>query len=153
MTVWRKAVSQFEVGATLKECIEIFLNTELVQKAPQEPSPIDSLVQRIYPPIYERVPENRDKTTFDYIRMTVGLPRYQFHSWNALQEEVKKYRREIYQRALQRLESDRQFKSYGVPINFLRVSDVILRRDFAMEIIFELKGQEVNPLPDWKEGQ
>lgn len=74
MTVWRKAVSQFEVGATLKECIEIFLNTELVQKAPQEPSPIDSLVQRIYPPIYERVPENRDKTTFDYIRMTVGLP-------------------------------------------------------------------------------
>ena len=85
--------------------------------------------------------------------MTVGLPRYQFHSWNALQDEVKKYRREIYQRALQRLESDRQFKSYGVPINFLRVSDVILRRDFAMEIIFELKGQEVNPLPDWKEGQ
>lgn len=153
ITVWRKAVSRFEVGATLKECIELFLNTGLVQKGPQESSPIDSLVQRIYPPIYERVPENRDKTTFDYIRMTVGLPRYQFHSWKALQDEVKKYRREIYQQVLQRLESDRQFKNYGVPINFLKVSDVILRRDFAMEIIFELKGQEVKPLSDRKESQ
>ena len=32
--VWRKAVSRFEAGMTLKECIEIFLKTELARPAP-----------------------------------------------------------------------------------------------------------------------
>ena len=52
---------------------------------------------------------------------------------------MEKYRREIYQRVIQRLEEDRQFKKYGVPINFLKLSDVTLFRDFSMEFIFELK--------------
>lgn len=63
MNVWHKAVSQFEIGTTLKECIEIFLKTELVHSAPQELSSIDRLIQYISPPIYERVPENKDETT------------------------------------------------------------------------------------------
>ena len=33
----------------------------------------------------------------------------------------------------------RQDTKYGIPMNFLKVSDVILRRDFSMEFIFELK--------------
>lgn len=148
MNVWLKAASQFKVGATLEECIETFLKTELVHRVPKEPSSIDRLVQYISPPIYERVPENQDEATFDYIRMTVGLPRYRFNSWKALQDEVEKHRREIYRKVLQKLESDRQFKSCGVPINFLKLTDAILRRDFAIEFIFELKGQEDNPLPD-----
>lgn len=141
MRVWIKAVSSFEVGATLKECIEIFLRTELVYKVPQESSPLDRLVQYISPPVYERAPENKDDDddVFDYIRMTVGLPRYQFNSWEDLKAEVKKYQREIYQQVVHRLTDDRQFKRYGVPLNFLKLSDVILRHDFALEFIFELK--------------
>lgn len=139
MNVWRKAVSQFEVGMTLQECISAFLKTELVHRIPQELSHVDRLVQSIAPPAYERVPGNNNKTTFDHIRMTVGLPRYQFNSWEALLNEVKKHQRGIYQRVAQRLEKDRQFKKYGIPMNFLKVSDVILRRDFSMEFIFELK--------------
>ncbi len=138
MRVWRKAVSKFQIGMTLNECINIFLKTELEQGAPQELSPVDRLVQYIAPPIFERVPENGNEATFDHIRMNVGLPSYQF-SWKALQDEVKKYQREICQRVLQRLECDRHFKRYGVPINFLKVSDIILRRDFSIEFIFELK--------------
>lgn len=153
MNVWVKAASQFKVGATLEECVEIFLKTELVHRVPKEPSSIDRLAQYISPPIYERVPENQDEATFDYIRMTVGLPRYRFNSWKALQDEVEKHQREIYRKVLQKLESDRQFKSYGVPINFLKLTDAILRRDFAIEFIFELKGQEDSPLPDLIEGQ
>lgn len=71
--------------------------------------------------------------------MIVGLPRYQFYSWEALQNEVKKYQREIYQQVIQRLEKDRQFKKYGVPVNFLKISNVTLLRDFSLEFIFELK--------------
>ena len=36
MNLWRKAVSQFEVGMTLSECIGIFLKTELAHGVPQD---------------------------------------------------------------------------------------------------------------------
>lgn len=140
--VWRKATSQFEVGMTLRECISIFLQTELAHSPPQELVPIDRLIQHIAPPIYERVPGNDNKATFDHIHMTVGLPRYRFNSWKDLKDEIKKYQREIYQRVIQKLKQDCQFKRYGVPINFLKLSDVILRRDFSMEFIFELRESE-----------
>ena len=100
---------------------------------------MDRLAQAIAPPVFEHVPGNNDESTFDRIRVTVGLPRYHFDSWKALQKEVKKYQPEIYRRVLQRLEQDRQFKRYGVPLNFLKLSNAILLRDFSMEYIFELK--------------
>lgn len=143
MNVWRKAVSQFEVGMTLEECIGHFLRTELVHRVSQKLSPVDRLVQYISPPMYERVPENMDESTFDRIRITVGLPRYQFDSWEAVRNEVEKHQVEIRQRVIQKLENERQFKKYGVPINFLKLSDVILLRNFSIEFIFELKEQEI----------
>lgn len=45
MRVWRKAVSQFETGMTLTECIGIFLETKLVCGGQQDISPVDQLVQ------------------------------------------------------------------------------------------------------------
>lgn len=144
MNVWIKAATQFEVGMTLKECVGIFLKTELTHNVPQELSPLDQLIQYIAPPVYERVPGNDNKKTFDRIRVTVGLPRYQFNSWGALQGEVKKYQHEIYQRVVQKLETDYQFKRYGVPLNFLKLSDAILLRDFSLEFIFELKEQQID---------
>lgn len=140
INVWRTAVLQFEVGMTLNECIGIFLRTELAHNVPQEPSPIDRLVQYIAPPVFERAPENSNESTFDYIRITVGLPRYQFNSWGDLKNEVKKYQHEIYERVVQKLENDSQFKKYGVPINHLRLSSVMLLRDFSVEFIFESEG-------------
>lgn len=137
--VWIKAAPRFEVGMSLKECVGIFIETELAHRAPQELSPLDQLIQYIARPVYERVPGNDNVKTFDRIRITVGLPRYQFNSWEALQSEVKKYQHEIYQRVIQRMETNRSFKRYGVPINFLEISNVTLLRDFSLEFIFELK--------------
>ena len=147
LLVWRKSVSQFEVGMTLNECISIFLKTELVRGVPQGQSPLERLVQYISPPVYERVPGNQDETTFDRIRITVGLPCSKFDSQEALQDEVEKYQGEIQQQVIQKLKNDRQFKRYGVPINFIKLSNVILLRDFSIEFIFELKGQ-CDPSPD-----
>ena len=39
MNLWRKAVSQFEVGMTLRECIHIFLKTELGRGVPKTQLP------------------------------------------------------------------------------------------------------------------
>ena len=37
------------------------------------------------------------------------------------------------------MEKDRQFKKYGISINCLKISDVMLLRDFSVEMILELK--------------
>lgn len=141
MRVWFKAASQFKVGMTLEECVYIFLETKIVRHAPQEQSPFDRLVQIIGRPEYERVPENQDDSTFDRIRVTVGLSRYLYPSWEDLRSEVKKYLHEIYQRSLQRIAADRRFKRYGVPINFIKLSNATLLRNFSIELIFELKSR------------
>ena len=138
--LWRKAVSRFEVGATLTECVRIFMATELVHHVRREPSPVERLVQYISPPVYERFPENKNESTFDRIRLTVGLPTYQYGSWEALQNEVKKYKPDIYRLVIQKLKKDRQFQRF-VPINFLKLSNVSLLHDFSLEFIFELKEQ------------
>ena len=41
-----------------------------------------------------------------------------------------------------KLENDRRFKRYGVTINFLKLSDVILLRNYSLEFIFELREEE-----------
>ena len=43
MNVWSKAVSRFETGMTLKECIIIFLQTDLAHNVPHEQAPISCL--------------------------------------------------------------------------------------------------------------
>lgn len=140
--VWFKAISRFEVGMSLDECIRVFMATRLTFHAKKDPSPIERLVQNIPAPVYEHFPENKNKNTFDYVRMAVGLSRYQYETWEDLRAAVKKYRRKIYKRVFQKLDESFQHNRYGVPISFLKLSDVTLRRDYTMEFIFELKLQE-----------
>lgn len=142
--VWIKATTHFKPGMSLMECIGVFLETKIEARPPRKPSPIDQLVQGISPPVFEREPENETPATFDRIRISVGLPRYHFPSWEVLRSEVKKHRHEIYRLVLDKLKNDRRFKRYGVPINFLKLSDVTLRRNYSLEFLFELK-EEKNP--------
>lgn len=138
--VWTKAATHFMPGMSLRECIGVFLETKIELRPPRELSPLEQLVQEIYPPVFEREPENETPATFDRIRVSVGLPRYHFPSWEVLRSEVKIHRHEIYRLVLDKLENDRRFKRYGVPINFLKLSDVTLLRNYSLEFIFELKG-------------
>ena len=40
---------------------------------------------------------------------------------------------------LGKIETDYRFIKYGIPINTLRLSEIVLRNDYALEYIFELK--------------
>jgi len=137
--VWSKAMKQFRTGMTLTECIRIFLDTKLEMKPDVELPFIDRLIQRIEAPLFERIPENHNEATFDRIRVFVGLPRYMFDSWYELRDAVLKNRAEIDRRVIRRIEEDRQFKKFELPINFIKLSDVTLLRDHTLEYIFELK--------------
>lgn len=139
MTVWAKAAKQFEFGMSLTDCIKIFLNTQLRQEPKEERSYIDRMVQYVHSPEYERVPENLNENTFDRIRVVVGLPRFMFQSWDELRAAVRENRKEIDRRVLQKIADDRRFKKFGVTVNVLRLSEVLLRRNYSLEYIFELK--------------
>lgn len=142
MNVWAKASTQFKLGMTLNECIAIFLETSLETKPVEDLRYIDRLIQHIYPPEYERVPENTNENTFDRIRVSVGLPRFMFQNWDELRAAVRENRKEIDSRVLQRIENDRQFQKYKVPINIIKLSEVLLRKNYSIEYIFELKDQK-----------
>ncbi len=46
---------------------------------------------------------------------------------------------------LQKVEKDRRFKKYGIPVNFLKIDSATLLRDFSIEIVLELKIREDLP--------
>lgn len=139
MTVWAKAVKQFEFGMSLNDCIKIFLNTQLRQEPKEELSYIDRLIQYVHSPEYERVPENTNENTFDRIRVVVGLPQSMFQSWEELGTAIRENRKEIDRRVLQKIADDRRFKKFGVTTNVIRLSEVLLRKNYSLEYIFELK--------------
>ena len=139
MNVWAKASKQFKLGMTLTECIAIFLETSLEPKPLEDLPYIDRLIQYIHPPEYERVPENLNEATFDRIRVSVGLPRFMFQTWDDLRAAVRENRKEIDRRVLQKIEEDRQFQRFKVPMNFIKLTEVLLSKDYSIEYIFELK--------------
>lgn len=120
-------------------CVRIYINTELVNQRGVDWPFIDRLVQSIEKPSYEREPWNQNKKTFDRIRVTVNLPRYMFETWDELKQAVKDNRQEINQKVLTKIETDRSFKKFGLPVNVLQLSDVVLCRNYTLEYIFELK--------------
>lgn len=140
MNVWAKASTQFKLGMTLNECIAIFLETSLEPKPVEDLHYIDRLIQYVHLPEYERVPENTNENTFDRIRVVVGLPQSMFQSWDELRAAVRENRKEIDRRVLRRIADDRRFKKFGVTTNVLRLSEVLLRKNYSLEYIFELKG-------------
>lgn len=142
MNVWIKATTQFKPGMALVDCIQIFLDTDLKPTSATTLPFIDRLIQRIYPPEYERIPENTNAATFDRIRVLVGLPSTMFRTWDELQIAVKENRREIDRRVIKKIENDKQFQKFHIPLNFLKLSTVLLRKDYSLEYIFELKDLE-----------
>ena len=136
--VWWEAVDNFQVGMKLEDCVRIYINTELICHRGADWPFIDRLVQNIVA-CYEREPFNKNTKTFDRIRVSVNLGRYLFETWDELKQAVKAHRSEIDKKVLEKIENDRRFRKYNVPINVLSLSDLVLRRDYTLEYIFELK--------------
>ena len=101
----------------------------------------------------ERNPENKNKGSFDRIRINCGLVR-SVDSFNELNDEkinnvktlkgkqkayIEQNWIEISQMILYNLQTSKKFSKYGIPINFLRMTSCKLNNNSTLEIIFELK--------------
>lgn len=84
----------------------------------------------------EREPENKDKSTFDFVRV--------YASTKAISLEEKRqilstYKREILRLILTKIKRSPNFQRYDIPINFLRLTQCTLTRDQQIVFVFELK--------------
>ena len=84
----------------------------------------------------EREPENKDKNTFDFVRV--------YASTKAISLEEKRqilstYKREILRLILTKIKRSPNFQRYDIPINFLRLTQCTLTRDQQIVFVFELK--------------
>jgi len=138
MRIWYKAVSGFQEGMTLDDCLDLFFHTDICL-LPQKVPDLERLVTRIEHASYERFPDNDNIHTFDRIRVHVNLSHSFYNSWEELRLGVKKHQREISKMVLEKIEQDHSFQRFGVPLGVLRLTNIILSRRYFLEYIFELK--------------
>lgn len=131
----RKAITQMKIGDTEETFGELVRNTKLEKR--DLPQGIDRFITRVRKPDFFCTPENPNKdTTFDYIHIYVGT----VVEWENKMQYIKSHLSEIESKVLDKIEKDRTFKKFGVPVNVLKLSEVTMRnRTSELKFVFELK--------------
>lgn len=133
--ILKSALCKMKIGDTIQKLVE-YCNTVTFETR-KLPEGVERFITRIERPKSICVPENPNKdTTFDYLHIYVGI----VSEWK---EDRKKYIRdhirEINEMVLEKIENDKTFLKYGIPINFLRFSKVtLIKRTSEIQFILEL---------------
>lgn len=130
----RKAISKMEVGDTLGT-LNSLLNSVKLEKH-QKPTGINRFITRIERPTYERVPENKNRNTFDFIRVYANV----ISSFDDKISYIKKNKNQICEMVIDKIKADCRFEKYGVPINFLKLEKMTFVGSISsIEFLFCLK--------------
>lgn len=84
----------------------------------------------------EREPENKDKSTFDFVRVYASTKTI---SLEEKRQILSTYKREILRLILTKIKRSPNFQRYDISINFLRLTQCTLTRDQQIVFVFELK--------------
>ena len=98
-------------------------------------SDCDALVTKIDRPIFYRETGNDNTHTFDFIKVNMCL-RYEFENKHNF---ILQHQQDLKELAVMKIENSKQFKKYDIPIEFLKLSNAVLRCDDVLEFTFELK--------------
>lgn len=85
-------------------------------------------------PKFRREVGNKNTKTFDFIDIEMVV-----RSTDATKEKVIANKDEIFKKAIEKLENNKSFHKYGVPINFLKMYQFIVRKDGTLIISFCIK--------------
>ena len=131
----RKAISTLKEGDTV-ETLDYYLSALKMNKRPK-PEGINRFVISIDKPIFVQIPENPNPNTFDYIRIIVNI----VTEWDQDRKTyIKNHVKDINKMILQKLEKNKQFQRFNVPVNFLTVSNITFSaKSNILEYIFEIK--------------
>lgn len=97
---------------------------------------LERFITKIDRPIIERDVDNPNTKTFDFIRVHMYILTYEENPMDI----IKEYRKGILTMALDRIEKAKNFKRYGIPINFLKLDKFTYCDNQKMiELLFTLK--------------
>ena len=102
----------------------------------------ERLVQRVRIKSIDRIPENYNKRTFDYIQVEVLLSGILPHETKKLL--CKRYIRAIGRHVLMVLEENPRFQKFSVPVNILKIEKATLGLDSTLYITLGLKDQKLD---------
>lgn len=102
----------------------------------QTPFEIYNFITNISCVSIEREPENKNKNTFDFVRVYASTKAL---SLTEKRQILSTYKREILRLILTKIKQSPDFRRYNIPINFLRLTQCTLTRDQQIVFVFELK--------------
>lgn len=134
VTLLLKVIAMLKEGDTI-ETFDEYLATTNIEKH-EKPTGLNLFITKIEKPVFYREPSNKKPNTFDFIYIDVNI----IQEWSEDRlTYIQKHRKAIFKRVLEQLEKNKSFQKFGVPINFLKVSRITLRRDSVLEFVLELK--------------
>jgi hypothetical protein len=97
---------------------------------------LDRFITKVFRPEFVRSPENPNKKTFDIIKVRMDI----VSQWDS---DRKKYiienKKSIIEKAIEKIRNDRRFMSFGVDVNYLALTKLMMLNINTLELIFELK--------------
>ncbi len=99
------------------------------------------IITKISRPSFERDIDNPSNKGFDWIRIEESL-NSSLYSLKEYHQYIKKNKKDFDKPAIAAIKESKKFQSLGIPINCLRLSNLVLRKDFILEYTFEIK--EIN---------
>lgn len=134
VTLLLKVIAMLKEGDTI-ETFDEYLATTNIEKH-EKPTGLNLFITKIEKPVFYREPSNKKTNTFDFIYIDVNI----IQEWSEDRlTYIQKHRKAIFKRVLEQLEKNKSFQKFGLPINFLKVSRITLRRDSVLEFVLELK--------------
>ncbi len=131
------AYAKLKDGDTLEDLKRYYHSVILGKKEPLKE--LDYFVTKICQPIFIKEPENPDPNTFDYIHIDVNLA----ITWKSDKKDYFiQHQPEINDMVVKKLQSNKQFQKYNIPINYLKISKItLMNQRRTIQYVFELKNK------------
>lgn len=95
------------------------------------------IVTSINRPKFEHMPGNKDKDTFDQIRIHLGLVGKQTIS--SRNEILRRNQKTLAEITIAKIKDSKSFQRYGIPVNFLKLDHMTITQQDELELLFVLK--------------
>ena len=133
----KKALDKLQVGNTFKQFRELYESDER-----SLPKGLDRFIGRVEV-IMERESDNANPNTFDFVRVFAYTT---YEPEGGKRNFIKQHVADIKQYVIEKIEADKDFQQYKVPICFLKLANITITTHNDIVLIFELKSQTEDKL-------
>lgn len=125
-----------KVGDSFDDILYNGLRMKLVLPQKDFPRPV---ILKTFAPKFERaIDSTQPKSSFDWIKVEISL-NSSLMSRKEMFSYINKHKAKFDKEALKSIEESTKWKKYDIPINVLKVTDLVFRNDFMLEYTFALK--------------